>query len=1049
MKSLKHKLFIDTLLARLLFALFVLAGVLSYNSMIRENFPDLEIPQAIVSVYWPGAAPEQIEKEIVKPLEDEIRTVKGIKSFSSGSYNSYAMVAVEFDADMPVAEAMQYLRANVNQAESEFPMNVGVEKPNIEEMSVSDMPVITWALYGDVDDLVLTDVAKQLEDRIEGVPSVKKVELGGLREKSLHIQLQPDKLREFGISPLLVQSRIQAANADIAWGEFEGGDSMFTLYLAGRFDSEEKVRKLPITRLGDNRPVRLEELADVSLRLDREKSQTFFSMDNKEFIRAITLDVSKRPGEDTFAVIAATEKLVEEIVTSNNWPQGLHLKPITDDGELIEIAFNDVESSMYMAVLIVALVLMFLLTWREAIIASLALPVTLLASLAILSMIGYTLNAMIMIGMVLALGLMVDVFILVMEGMHEGLYVKHLSFNKAALNTVKSFFLPATAGQLTTILALVPMMLIGGIDGKFIRILPVTMTVCLLVSLVVAFLLCIPLSRYLLEKESGKQHELIIDRISSRYRTGLSQWLLANPLKNKKRAAAWVGGAFGLFILSLVAASQLPVLMYPDSDDRKLGVSLELGPNATLEEARQVADKAGEFLRQQPWVEKVISYVGEKTPVAMANLNEALLPSQVYNQVGFTVILVPKDDRDLLSYDYLPKIRNGIEAALHDEVGYELYLTHLGGDPESAAPIQIEIIGNEYSELMDIAAQVRERLQTIPGADSVRDNLGAPVREIRFTYKSEQLSFHGVSEQTVAAQIRMAMEEDEFGRFKVEGIQEDPKIRISQSWASRGDELGSPMHLAEMQLLRIIADDGRIIPLMDLVNFEIIEIPRVFVHSEGRRAVKVMAQPLGRTATEIVMDILPWLESQRIDWPQGYDYELGGELKVADDSYGNMGNAFMLAILMIFILLALMFHSLGQPVIILLVVPLALTGTFIGYFLAGIPMSFTGLIGVVSLAGIAVNNGIVLVETMNQHRGNGESVIDAAAYGAADRLRPIVSTSLTTILGLMPLAFSDPGWYPLCMAIVFGLLAATVFAMVVVPALYLLLTPESSPVMVD
>ena len=1041
MKSIKHKLFLDTLLARLLFALFVLAGVLSYKSMIRENYPDLEIPQAIVSVFWPGAAPEQIEKEIVKPLEDEIRTVKGVKSFRSSSYNSFALVAVEFDADMPVSEAMQYLRANVNQAESEFPTNVGVEKPHIEEMSVSDMPVITWALYGDVDDLVLTDTAKLLEDRIEGIPSVKKVDLGGLREKSLHIQLQPDKLRELGISPLLVQNRIQAANADMAWGEFEGGESMFTLYLSGRFDSEEKIRKLPVVRLGDNRPVRLEEIADVRMRLDREKSQTFFSLDNKEFIRAITLDVSKRPGEDTFAVIAATEKLVESIVSGGNWPQGLNLEQVADDGELIEMAFRDVESSMYMAVLIVSLVLIFLLTWREAIIAGLALPVTLLASLAIMSLMGYTLNSMIMIGMVLALGLLVDVFILVMEGMHEGLYVKHLSFNKAALNTVRSFFLPATAGQLTTILALVPMMLIGGVDGKFIRILPVTITVCLLVSLVVAFMICIPLSRFLLEKESGKQHELFIDRISSRYRSGLSQWLLENPLKSKPRAAGWVAGAFGLFILSLVAASQLPVLMYLESDDRKLGVSIELGPNATLEEARQIADKSGEFLRQQPWVEKVISYVGEKTPVAKGNLNEALLPSQIYNQIGFTIILVPKEDRDQLSFDYLPEIRKGIKAALHDEVGYELFLTHVGGNPGSGAPIQIEIIGDDYSELMAISARVRSRLQSIPGTDSVRDNLGAPVREIRFSYKPEQLSFHGISEQVVAAQIRMAMEEDEFGRFKVEGVAEDPKIRISQAWPSRDGGLGSPMHIAEMQLMRIIADDGRIIPLGDLVDFEIIEMPRVFVHSEGRRAVTVMALPQGgRTATDIVTDLLPWLDSEKAHWPQGYHYELGGELKAAGDSYGSMGNAFVMAIVMIFILLALMFHSMAQPVIILLVVPLALTGTFIGYFLAGIPISFFGMVGVVSLAGIAVNNGIVLVETMNRHRSNGESIIHAAAYGAADRLRPIISTSLTTILGLMPLALSEPNWYPLCMAIVFGLFAATIFAMIIVPALYLLFT---------
>ncbi|MGI9275088.1 MAG: efflux RND transporter permease subunit [Endozoicomonas sp.] len=1045
MNWLTKKLFLETLLGRLLLGLFVLVGVLSYQSMVRENYPDLEIPMAMVITPWPGAAPEQVEKEITKPLEDEIRSVKGLKTFSSGSYNSYSMISVEFDADMPVAEAMQQLRAKIDKAESEFPANVGVEKPELEEMSVSDMPVISWVLHGDVDDMVLTDMAKRLENQFERIPTIKKVNLGGLREKSLHVRLSPDRLRALGISPLYVRDRLQAANVDMAWGEFEGSESILNLYMAGRFDNPEKVKMLPIMRLDDNRPVRLGEIAEVSLRLDREVSRTFFSMNGNSNTRGITLDVSKRPGEDTFAVIRATQELVNEITDGSGWPAGLELVRVTDDGELIEQAFGDISSSMMQAVVIVFFILMFLLSWREALIAGLGLPVTLLATLGVVAAMGYTFNSMVMIGMVLALGLLVDVFILVMEGMHEGLFVRREPFSRAAVQTVRTFALPALAGQMTTILAMAPMMMVGGIDGKFIRILPVTITITLLISLMVAFLICIPLSRYLLEKASAKhagQQELLMDRISQRYRGQLAQWLQRSPLKSKRNAGFWVVGALAMFMLSMVVASILPSRMYTEADDRKIGVALELPPESTLNQAQRVADKVSSFLGEQPWVEKFIAYVGAKSPVTRGDINAALLPGEATNEVGFTLILVPKDERQKLSFDYLEPIRKGIEAAIADEAGVQLYLTHVGGNPEAADPIQIDLIGPDYQKLRNLSAQVRAKLSQQAGAVGIRDNLGAPLREVRFELQQEMLSFHGLNEMAVAQQVRLAMEEDEYGSFKVEGIEDDPKLRISTQWASREGRMGGPQHLAEMRLLQIITDDGRSVPFIDIADFAIVETPRVFVHKDGQRAVTVQSRAEGRTASEVVESFIPVLDQMKADWQEGYDYRIAGEMAKADESYADMGNAFLLAMVMIYILLTLMFNSLRQPLIILLVVPLAMTGTFFGYFLASIPMSFAGLIGVVSLAGIAVNNGIVMVETMNSHRRAGRSVIESAALGASDRLRPILSTSLTTILGLIPLAMSDPQWYPLCMAIIFGLLASTVVAMVVVPALYVLMTRE-------
>lgn len=1039
MKWLKNKLFLETLLARLLLGLFLLVGVLSYQTMVRENYPDLEIPQALITTSWPGASPEQIEKEVTKPLEDEIRGVKGLKSYTSGSYNSYSIIAVEFDADMPMSEAMQRLRAKINTAESQFP-DSGVEKPEIEEMSVSESPVVSMVLHGDVDDLILTDTAKQVQEKLEALPSVKKVNLGGLREKSLHIRLKPNKLRALGISPLTVRDRLQVANQDMAWGQFEGDESTFNLYLEGRFDSPEKVRQLPIIRLADNRPVRLGEIAEVELRLDKEKSRTYFSLKGSEYTRGITLDVVKLPGADTIAVIEDTEQKVAELVAKSSWPTALELISVTDDRELIEQSFDEIYSSMMQATALVFLILMILLSWREALIAGFALPITMLATLAFMAGLGYSFNSMIMIGMVLALGMLVDVYILVMEGMHEGLFVRKESFNKAAVNTVKTFALPAFAGQLTTILAMVPMMMIGGIDGKFIRILPITITVALLMSLVIAFLICIPLSRYMLEKAADGGKELMIDKVSKKYRGHLYNWLMNTPLKSKKHASLWVAGAFGMFMVSMVVAGKLPMMMYEETDDRKIGVSIELHPQATLEQAQQVTDEVGAYLSQQPWVEKTIAYVGSKTPVATSTLNEALLPNEAWNQVGFTVILVPKTDREKLSFEYLDEMRAGIDKAIRHEAGLRVHLTHIGGRPSGEDPIQIELLGPDYDELIELAGEVRQKLSEQPGAVGVRDNLGAPLQEIRFHLKHERLNFHGLSENSVAEQIRIAMEEDEFGSFKVEGIEDDPDIRISVQWPSRGGEMGGPQHISEVRLLRVITDDGRSIALSELADLEVVQKPRVYVHNTSLRAVTVQSRAEGRTAAEIVQGLIPELDDMKTGWPEGYDYRVGGENSQSQENYSQLGAAFTIAVVMIFILLTLMFNSMMQPAIILCIVPLAIMGTFFGYLYFGVVVTFSALIGCISLAGIAVNNGIVLVETMNNHRAAGLDIREAAARGAADRLRPVISTSLTTILGLIPLAMSDPQWYGLCLAIIFGLMASTVVAMFIVPALYLLLT---------
>ncbi len=1046
MDWLVQKLLYDSLFARMLLCLSLLFGGLTYNSVIRENYPDLDIPKTVIRVFWSGASPDQIEKEITNPIEDQIRSIKGLKTFNSGSYSSYSVITAEFDADMSVTDALQLLRDKVSKAESEFPPDDNIGKPEIEEVSVSNMPVISLIMHGNIDDLILSDVAKSTQTQLERLSVVKRVRLGGLREKSVHIQLKPHKLRELGISPILVRDRLQSANRDIAWGEFEGSETTLSLYLEGRFDRIEKIKDLTILRMGNNRVVKLNEIANINLRLDREISRTYFSLGEYTPTKGITLDIIKRPGEDTFKVVEEVERLVSKITSNSEWPHGLSIENVTDDAELIELAFGEVAESMQQSVIIIFCVLILLLTWREAIVAGIAIPITLLSTFTVTSLMGYTLSSMILVGMVWSLGLLVDVFILVMEGMHENIHVRKKSFESAALSTVKTFLLPATAGQLTTVLAMVPLIMMGGISGKFIRILPLTVTITLIISLIVAFFICIPLSRVLLKNEKHDGKELFINRLSIKYRQSLAKWLMKSVVKNRVIALFWVVCAFGLFTISLFAVMQLPTMMFSESDDRKVGITIQLGPDATLGQAQEVANKAGDFIRKQPWIEKAIHYVGEKSPITTGALTEVLLPDKAYSLVGFTLILLPKKYREKLSFEYLNDIRSGLKEALKDEPALEIFLTHIGGNPYNAAPIQIQLIGDDYKKLREISSSVRQQLKVMQGVKGVRDNLGAPHRELRFQFLPERMSFHGLSEQSVGQQIRMAMQQDGFGQMKMMGVQEEPEIRLSMEWPSRSGELGSPKHISEMRLMQVITDEGRSVPLLDLAQFQLVEAPQVILHNNGRRAITIQARAEGVTATSVMNAISPYLEELKDSWPKGYEYRLSGEKDSTSESYSNMTTAMTLAIGSIFVLLALVFNNIRQPLIILLIVPLSLTGTFFGFFFTEIPISFVALMGVVSLAGIAVNDGIIIIETMNNYRKNGFSISESAARGSADRLRPVLSTSLTTILGLIPLAISDPKWYPLCMAVIYGLIAATVFAMIIVPALYVLLTSKNSTV---
>jgi multidrug efflux pump subunit AcrB len=1069
--------FTRQIFAILLCFLLCMGGFLGYLSMVKEGDPDIQIARAMITTEWGGTDAETIENQVTDKIEEEIKSLQGLDDFTSATFNSFSIINVSFKAEAPVAESIQKLRGKVDDAESELPAeSTGRQTSNFEQLSQQDAPILTLALTGEgLDIALLSQAAEDLQERLEAVKNVREVDLAGRREEVIQVQMIPSRLTTLGISALQVRNAIQGSNLDRSWDLVRDDEIGAQVRLYGRFRTLEDLQELPIVRLGDNRIVRLQEVAQVYRGLERETKRAFLSWQGQPFQPTISLEVVKVAGSDTIQVIDDTLAAMEVAREDPSiWPYGMDYQVLTSDAGTIQDDLNDLGSNVLQASLCVFAILFVALTWREALIAGLAIPLTFAGAIFVLWMFGYTLNSMVMVGMILSLGLLVDVFILMLEGIHDGIFVQGLPFSQAAIKTVQTYAVPAFSGQLTTILAMAPLMAISGTMGKFIRLIPISAITCLVMSYGLALLAVVPLSKFLLGNQGDQGHsKTFVDRLTEEVSEQFAQWSLRITVPNRTVARLWTLSALGLFVCAVVLFSQLTVSLFPQDDNQKLSINVELPPAATLERSQEVADRLGEIVRTygdgngtgdtagdgtgegKPVFESVIKLVGQRSNLVSSS---ELKPGNADYFVGLSAVLVERNQRQQDSSTYIRELRQILETeVIHDYPGAVLAMQYerAGGGED---PIQVELYGEDLQVLRELSNQVQQILREIPGTMDVRDDLGNLRHDYKLVPKREALDFYGISQEDLGAQGRYIMTDNDVGDFPLGSGEEDLEIRLSTQWPSQQGAIGGPAQLDEFATIRFITPDGEALPSDALLEPVEGAVPLSITHRNTERSVTILAKTipgLDYFDTQILAELAPSLDAMQYDpnldeqanadrWPRGYRYRFGGDSDTSSETFGSAGQMLVVAIFLVFAVLVLQFGSYTQPLIIILTIPFAMIGTFFGFFILGLPFSFPAAIGIIALTGIVVNDAIVMVETMNERRKQGLDVRHAAALGASDRLRPILTTSITTVIGLVPLAFSSVRWFPLCMAIVFGLVAATLIALLVVPGLYLQLTFDRS-----
>ncbi|MEL6230403.1 MAG: efflux RND transporter permease subunit [Cyanobacteria bacterium J06627_3] len=1049
----------------LLCFLLLMGGLMGYLSMVKEGDPDINIARAMITTGWPGTDAETIETQVTDKIEEEIKSLQGLDDFTSATFNSFSIINISFRAEEPVAPAIQELRAKVDDADSELPSeSTGREEPDFEQLSQQDDPVVTMAITGEgLDVATLSQAAEDLQERLEAVKNVREVDLLGWREDVIHVQMVPSRLTSLGISATQVSDAIQGSNIDRSWDLLRDQAIGAQVRFYGRPRSLDDLKRVPVARLDDNRVVRLAEVADVYQGLEREESRAFVSLQGENFTPTITLEVVKVSGSDTIQVVEDALAAMEAATQDPGiWPFGMEYEVLTNDADTIRSDLFDLGSNVLQASVCVFAILLVALTWREALIAGLAIPVTFAGAIFVLWLGGYTLNTMVMIGMILALGLLVDVFILMLEGMHDGIFVKGLSFPDAAITTVQTYAGSAFAGQLTTILAMAPLMAISGTMGKFTRLIPISAITCLVLSYTLALLAVVPLSKFLLGNAKGTHSQTFVDRLTEKASTRFTAWSLKFTVPNRSVARLWTLVTMGLFVFATVLFTTLPFSLFPQQEGTKLSVNVELPPTSTLALSQEVADRIGEFLRTYTDADTTLVFdnitklVGQRSGLVSSS---ELKPDSSDYFVGLSAVMVERPERQQDSFVYVPEFRETIETEiLRDYPGSILVLQYeRAADGEDA--IQLELFGEDMQTLRQISIQTQEILRNIPGTMDVRDDLGNLRTDYKIVPRREALDFYGISQNDLSLQGRYLMIDNDIGDYPVGSGEEDLEIRLSTRWPSQDGDIGGPSRLDEFATIRFINDEGDAVSADAVIERVEGAVPLSITHRDTARSVTVLAKtiPTGDYYdTEILADIAPKLDALLYDpalsdeenlatghWPRGYRYQFGGDAETSGETFASAGQMLIVAVFLIFALLVLQFGSYTQPVIIILTIVFALIGTFIGFFVLGLSISFPAAIGMISLTGIVVNDAIVMIDTMNEKRKQGLDVRHAAAHGASERLRPILTTSTTTVIGLLPLAFSEAKWFPLCMAIIFGLMSATLIALLVVPGLYLQLTPNT------
>lgn len=1053
----------------LIIAAIILLGLQSYITLPREEMPEITLPFVVITTSYTGAAPQEIESQITDEIEGKIKDVDDIESITSTSSNGLSSISVEFKIGTDIDDKVNEITNKISEIQNQLPQDS--DSPIVSGFDTSDRSIMTLNISGDYDLIGLKDIAEDIRDEIEKIDGISEVNMVGGVDREINIYVDTSKLAIYNISIDDIRTAIANSNVTAPGGDIELDDMQFNIRTLGEFVHIEEIEETIIS-VENGTPIYLKDVAQVE---DTYEEITSYSQryergvsEDKTFTSTISLSVTRESGADIVGLSSEIKQLLKDS-EGKLYPDNVDVAISGDTAVEVDEALNDVMGNAMSGLLIVIIVLFLFIGFRESLIVAFVIPLTLLTSFALLQYNGMTFNSMSLVALILAQGMLVDNAIVIMENIdtYRDRGIDVFSASKMATNQVA----PAVfASTLTTMAAFYPMALTSGIMGEFLKVIPLTVMFAIgtsfVVSLVITPALC---SRYLSKhkakiKENKGKLQLVKKVVSvvfvfalslfafvedgrigslslitatvfagamyiKQFKTSNSRHGESKIIKKyvnildrilrsrfKRIGIVVIGVVVFLASLSSIPLGLLKIELFPPTDNTTFDISVELPSGYLLEDTGSIVKEVENVLLEYPEIVTIVSKVGSTG----GNFLRGGTDSQ--NEAQISIDLVPEGERERSSNEIVDSLRK----SLNDIAGAEITIQQQRMGPSGGKPISIELKGEDFESLGTVASDFEEILKDIDGVAETSTTLGDGPPELRVVVDKEKASLLGLNVNSISSEIRKAIQGIRISKFKDNQDEIDIVVRTTEGQIKTIDDF-EKIYFTSNRGEKIAF--SQVASLVETKGFVAIE------HDDLDRIVKVESNTTeGANTTEIIREFSSKINNYPL--PEDVEVSYGGEQQDIQESFTDMFLNMGIAILLVFIILAVQFNSLSQPFVILFSVPLATIGAFAGLIVTGNSFGLFAFMGIISLVGIAVNDAIVLVDYINYLRKNGYGMFEAIKEGGKSRFIPVFATSITTIGGILPLALKEQDYAQLGFALIFGLLASTVLTLIFIPVLY-------------
>ncbi len=1041
--------FINSKLTILLMVALMVIGVYSSSLIPREEEPQINVPMADIMVGYPGASPKEVESRVVKPLEKIISNIKGVEHIHSMAMNGRAMIIVQFYVGQDVERSYVKLYDELMKHPDILPENV--MKPIVKTRSIDDVPMMGLTLWSDkADDYQLRLIGEELATEIKKIKDVSQTKVIGGRTRQLKVVVDKDKLSGLGIDALSIMQLIKASNGSSQSGSFVQNNQEFLVTTGQFLTSHEDVENLVIGT-HNNMPVYLKQVAHVEDGPSAPANYISFGYGRyndayknyKSDYPAVTLAVSKIKGADAMqiadVILKKTEELKKTLLTND-----VHVEVTRNYGETASHKVSELLLHLAIAIIAVTVLVMLAMGWRGGLVVFFSVPLTFALTLFSYYLLGYTLNRITLFALVFVVGIVVDDSIIIAENMHRHFKMKRLPFKQAAIYAINEVGNPTILATFTVIAAILPMAFVSGMMGPYMSPMPIGASIAMMLSLFVALTVTPYLGYHLLrEKEKQKEkheHNLQTSWLYKIYRK------IELPFLNS-RTKRW--GMLGATVVMLMGSVLLfftktvAVKMLPFDNKNEIQVVIDMPEGTTLENTSAVAKEISQYLSGIPEIENFQNYVGSSAPITFNGLVRHYDIRGGSNMADIQVNLLPKEKRKLQSHDIAKKIRPQVQQ-IAGRYGANVKIVEVPPGPPVLSTIVAEVYGPSYEEQQNVAAQVKSILEKTDDVVDTDWMVEAPQVEYKLEIDKEKAMQNGIVPQQLVGNITYLLGEHSIGGLMDENANAPVNIVLKLNDKDKTS-------LNDVLNIKIKGQQGQMVPVSDIVKVKKDSLAITIYRKDQKPVVYVLSDMAGKLESPVYAILGMKEKLNKIKLPAGYSInelymnqptseenftvKWDGEWQITLEVFRDLGAAFLVVIIIIYMLIVGWFQNFKTPVVMMMAIPLSLVGIVLGHWLLGAYFTATSFIGMIALAGVMVRNSVLLIDFIEIRLKDGVSMKEAIIDAGAVRTTPILLTTGAVVIGASIILF-DPIFQGLAISLVAGAIVSTLLTLLVVPLIY-------------